>query len=71
MCAVPAYHKWVEEFEPLMKSVVKAVEGKKLIYGDNLYMYGDVSTEAIHETLPYLARTRKGKIRKKTGNHVT
>lgn len=54
-----------------MKSVVKAVEGKKLIYGDNLYMYGDVSTEAIHETLPYLARTRKGKIRKKTGNHVT
>jgi nucleoside-diphosphate-sugar epimerase len=64
LCAQPAYHRWQEEFEPYMACAIEAASasGAKLIFGDNLYMYGEVAGE-INETLPYKAQTKKGKVR--------
>lgn len=63
-CAQPHYHEWVEKFPSLQTNILEAAAsaGAKLVIGDNLYMYGEVSG-AIHEALPYQARTRKGRTR--------
>ncbi|MEI7555492.1 NAD-dependent epimerase/dehydratase family protein [Candidatus Chlorohelix sp.] len=64
LCAQPAYHRWQEEFEPYMTCAIEAASASsaKLIFGDNLYMYGEVSGE-LNENLPYKAQTKKGKVR--------
>ena len=63
-CAQPPYHQWVEHFPPLQAAVIQGVapNGSKLVIGENLYMYGQVSGP-IHEGLPYDAHTRKGRVR--------
>jgi len=63
-CAQPPYSHWVEKFQALQTSILEgaADAGAKFIFGDNLYMYGQVQG-AIHEGLPYNAHTRKGKTR--------
>jgi nucleoside-diphosphate-sugar epimerase len=63
-CAQPPYHLWPEKFPPLMASILKGAEsaGAIFIFGDNLYMYGEV-TGRIHEGLPYAATTHKGRAR--------
>ncbi|MBI4781187.1 MAG: NAD-dependent epimerase/dehydratase family protein [Oscillatoriophycideae cyanobacterium NC_groundwater_1537_Pr4_S-0.65um_50_18] len=63
-CAQPAYTQWQSLFPQLQASIVQAaaVNGAKLIVGDNLYMYGAVQG-AMHENLPYAATTRKGRTR--------
>jgi nucleoside-diphosphate-sugar epimerase len=65
MCAQPAYHQWPEKFPPLMESVINGLRGSgaRLIFGSNLYMYGDVNGQRIHEKLPETAATRKGRAR--------
>jgi nucleoside-diphosphate-sugar epimerase len=64
-CAMPPYTAWPEQFPPLTKGILGGVSrsGAKLIYGDNLYMYGDTRGEPLTEELPYAATTRKGKVR--------
>jgi len=71
MCAQPAYTRWVEEFPALITSVIEGLSqsGAKLVFGDNLYMYGEVSG-SIREDLPYTAKTRKGQTRAKVANQV-
>jgi nucleoside-diphosphate-sugar epimerase len=65
-CALPRYHfkTWVEEFPPLQQGILAGAIscGAKLIYGDNLYGYGNVKIP-ICEDLPYAATTNKGKMR--------
>jgi nucleoside-diphosphate-sugar epimerase len=63
-CAQPGYTEWQEKFPPLQRAILKgtAANGAKLIVGENLYMYGEVNG-LIHEDLPYLAKTRKGRVR--------
>ena len=63
-CAQPGYSEWPEKFMPLQSSILQGVaaNGAKFIVGDNLYMYGDVDGN-LHEALPYVAHTRKGKVR--------
>jgi nucleoside-diphosphate-sugar epimerase len=63
-CAQPPYTKWNELFPALQASILQAAasQGAKLVIGENLYMYGEV-TGKIHEELPYRAVTRKGKVR--------
>jgi nucleoside-diphosphate-sugar epimerase len=65
LCAQPGYTEWVEKWPPLMKSVIAGVtaSGSKLIFGDNLYLYGDTHGQPLHESLPATAHTRKGKVR--------
>ena len=64
-CAMPPYTAWPEQFPPLTKGILGGVSraGAKLIYGDNLYMYGDAGVAPLTEDLPYAATTRKGKVR--------
>lgn len=71
MCAKPAYNRWVEEFPPMITSVIEGVaqSGSKRVFGDNLYMYGEV-IGPISEDLPYAATTRKGQARAKVANLI-
>lgn len=63
-CANPPYNTWPQTIAPLMRGIIAGAEsaGAPLVYGDNLYMYGDTSG-LIHEELATDAQTRKGKIR--------
>src|SRR5262249_21665542 len=63
-CANVLYTNWPKEFPPLMDGVIAGASsaGAKLVFADNLYMYGKV-TGNITEDLPYAATTRKGKLR--------
>jgi nucleoside-diphosphate-sugar epimerase len=64
-CAMPSYTEWPAKFPPLTKGILEGVSraGAKLIYGDNLYMYGDTEGRPISENLPYAATGHKGKVR--------
>lgn len=64
-CAMPPYTQWPELFPPLMQGILDGVSrsGAKLIYGDNLYMYGPTGGQALHEDLPYAATGPKGRTR--------
>ncbi|MFH1408405.1 MAG: NAD-dependent epimerase/dehydratase family protein [Nanoarchaeota archaeon] len=63
-CANPNYTKWNRLFPPLIKGSIDAAAklGAKLVYGDNLYMYGEFSGQ-VKEDHPSNAKTKKGKIR--------
>ncbi len=64
-CAVPPYTQWPEKFPALSRGILAGASraGSKLIYGDNLYMYGDVHSRPMTEDLPMTATTRKGQVR--------
>jgi nucleoside-diphosphate-sugar epimerase len=63
-CAQPAYTKWVELFPPLTRSVLNgaADAGAKLVFADNLYVYGPPEGPMTEET-PQRAQGKKGRIR--------
>jgi nucleoside-diphosphate-sugar epimerase len=64
LAAQPAYHRWPQEFPPMVATVIDAVaaQGARLIMVDNLYMYAP-STQPLTETSPTDVTTRKGKVR--------
>jgi len=64
-CAQPAYNRWPEEFPPMIRAFLQGMAHSqaKVIFGDNLYMYGSTNGLPIRETLPNAATTRKGKAR--------
>ena len=53
-CASGPYGLWARTLPPLMHGIIEgaAAAGAKLVYGDNLYMYGPVDGP-IREDLPY------------------
>lgn len=53
-CATHSYGRWAEVLPPIMKGIIEGSAGAqaKLVYGDNLYMYGPVDG-LIREDLPY------------------
>jgi nucleoside-diphosphate-sugar epimerase len=63
--AQPAYTEWPEKWPPLMQSLIAGVARTqaRLVFVDNLYMYGPTQGQPIHEDLPYAATGRKGKTR--------
>jgi len=63
-CTNAPYTEWVEKFPPMMAGIIEGVGavGAKLVFGDNLYMYGPVS-EPMREDMPYKATGRKGRTR--------
>ena len=63
--AQPRYYEWPEKFPPLQKSILDGLTGSgaKLVIVENLYMYGDTNGKPMTEDLPYLAHTRKGRVR--------
>ncbi len=64
-CAMPPYTNWPEQFPPLVTGFLKgaARTDTKLIFGDNLYMYGPTNGAPITEELPHIAPGHKGRTR--------
>lgn len=64
-CAQPDYTAWPEKFPPLVRALVEGLSGRavRLVFGDNLYMYGPTDGKPISEDLPYAATGRKGRTR--------
>jgi len=63
--AQPPYHRWAQEFPPMLRRVLDAVAevGAKLVMVDNLYAYGP-SPAPLAETTPQRANDRKGAVRR-------
>lgn len=64
-CAMPPYTQWSDKFPLLTRGILEGVKkaGCQLIYGDNLYGYGDTKGSPITEDQPYKATGHKGKVR--------
>jgi nucleoside-diphosphate-sugar epimerase len=63
-CAQPQYTRWAEEFPPMNRAIIAATAeaGAKLVFADNLYMYGAVDGPMTEDT-PVLPNSKKGKVR--------
>jgi nucleoside-diphosphate-sugar epimerase len=62
-CAAPAYQHWARDFPTLQENVLQGAvrAGAVLVAAENLYGYGVAGT--LHEGLPMVATTRKGRTR--------
>ncbi|UJF33536.1 SDR family oxidoreductase [Paenibacillus hexagrammi] len=60
-CAQPGYMNWPKQFPTLTNAIMQgaAAANAKLVYADNLYMYGHVDGP-ITESLPHKAKGHKG-----------
>lgn len=72
MCAMPAYHRWVEAFDGMMANVLQActATGSAMVFADNLYMYQDSPNAPLTETSPQQPSTRKGVVRARIAHMV-
>lgn len=63
-CANAPYTNWPAEFPPIMHGIIDgaAAAGAKVVFGDNLYMYGPVDGP-LTEDLPNAATGHKGRTR--------
>jgi nucleoside-diphosphate-sugar epimerase len=63
--AQPAYTRWAEEFPPMTDNVVAgaAGAGAKLVFADNLYMYGPGAHQPMTEGTLQKAEGKKGRTR--------
>jgi nucleoside-diphosphate-sugar epimerase len=63
-CAQPPYTKWPELFPPMTQAVIDgaAATGAKLVFADNLYVYGPPDGPMTEET-PRRAQGKKGRTR--------
>ena len=70
-CVNAPYSDWPARFPPLTASILEGVSraGARLVFADNLYMYGLVSG-AMTEALPYHAQGRKGITRARMAEDV-
>jgi nucleoside-diphosphate-sugar epimerase len=73
MCAGLRYNKkvWASEWPLIMKNLIDAAKytGARLIFFDNVYMYGHVNG-VMTENTPYKPSSRKGEIRAKTAEQL-
>jgi nucleoside-diphosphate-sugar epimerase len=70
-CAQPPYTKWAELFPPMTQAILDgaAAAGAKLVFADNLYVYGPPDGPMTEET-PQRAQGKKGRIRVKMADTV-
>jgi nucleoside-diphosphate-sugar epimerase len=63
-CAQPPYTKWPELFPPMTRAVLEgtAAAGAKLVFADNLYVYG-APDGPMREESPQRAQGKKGRTR--------
>jgi len=63
-CAQPEYTRWTEDFPPMNQAVVEATAsaGARLVFADNLYMYGSADGPMTEET-PARPNSKKGRVR--------
>lgn len=69
-CVQPPYHMWPALFPEMTKAAIEGIAqtGAKLVFGSNVYLYGDPDGQLIHEDLPASAQTNKGKARIEVAN---
>jgi nucleoside-diphosphate-sugar epimerase len=72
MCAMPAYHRWAEEFDEMMRNILQAcaANGSALVFADNLYMYQESPNAPLTENSPLKPTTRKGVVRARIAEMV-
>lgn len=70
-CVNVPYTEWPRLLKPIMQNLSEAAAaaGARLVYGDNLYMYGKVNGP-LHEGLPYRPVGKKGQIRADLANSL-
>ncbi len=70
ICAQPAYTNWIEGFPPIISGIINGLTGSdtRVVFGDNLYMYGSTGGKPINEELPHLATSKKGRLRSQIAN---
>ena len=63
-CANAPYTQWPKLFPPITDGIIEAAASSaaKLVFADNLYMYGPVEGR-IHENLPYAGTGKKAVVR--------
>ncbi len=63
--AQPDYTKWPEFFSPLMQSILEGLShsGARLVFVDNLYLYGPTGGAPISERSPHNGHGAKGRTR--------
>jgi nucleoside-diphosphate-sugar epimerase len=63
------YNEWEQTLPTIMDNLIEAAasSGARLVYSDNLYMYGKVEG-SLHEDLPYQPEGKKGALRAKLAN---
>ena len=63
-CAQPPNTRWPQEFPAMTRGITEATAatGAKLVFADNLYMYGPVDGPMSEQTPP-VAQTKKGRVR--------
>jgi len=69
-CAMPPYTDWPNNFPDMINGLIEGVSktNAKIIFGDNLYMYGPTDGQLLNENLPYAAPGHKGKVRAQIAN---
>ncbi|MEN9982442.1 MAG: hypothetical protein RI918_411 [Pseudomonadota bacterium] len=72
MCAMPAYHRWVEEFDVMISNILQAcaTAGSAMVFADNLYMYQESPNAPLTESTPLKPATRKGIVRARVAEMV-
>jgi len=68
-CAQPPYTKWAELFGPMTDAILAgaAAVGAKLVFADNLYVYGPPDGRMTEDT-PQRAQGKKGRVRIEMAN---
>jgi NAD dependent epimerase/dehydratase family len=68
-CAQPPYTKWAELFRPMTDAILAgaAAVGAKLVFADNLYVYGPPDGPMTEDT-PQRAQGKKGRVRIEMAN---
>ncbi len=63
--AQPEYTEWPARWPPLVRSIIDgmAQTRARLVFVDNLYMYGSTHGQPIREAMPYAATGSKGRVR--------
>ncbi|HSK96161.1 MAG TPA: NAD-dependent epimerase/dehydratase family protein, partial [Euzebyales bacterium] len=69
LAAQPPYQDWVEQWPPLLRTVMAATAaaGARLVFVDNLYAYAP-ATGPLRETSPEHATDHKGVLRRELGH---
>lgn len=72
MCAMPAYHRWGQEFDAMIRNVLKAcaTAGSAMVFADNLYMYQESPNVPFTESTPTQPATHKGVVRARIAEMV-
>ncbi len=72
MCATPAYHRWAQEFDTMMRNVLQAcaANNSAMVFADNLYMYQASPHAPLTENTPLKPTTRKGVVRARIADMV-